>query len=201
MATRDIRDSILELAITVIDEQGEQAIRTNHIAAEINITPPTLYHHFGSREGLIEAAQAERFFRSLIVDTEILEQQLKTATTKADLLTAVNELFLRRDDPTRNVIRWKRLNALGSAFARKNLEQRIAAVHNQIVTRAAHALLPFQRQGFIRQDIDVRAVVAWYNGAVLGKSLIMLDGSDIDIEQWERTMNETVYFALFGHIS
>ena len=201
MATRDIRDSILELAITVIDEQGEQAIRTNHIAAEINITPPTLYHYFGSREGLIEAAQAERFFRSLIVDTEILEQQLKTATTKADLLTAVNDLFLRRDDPTRNVIRWKRLNALGSAFARKNLEQRIAAVHNQIVTRAAHALLPFQRQGFIRQDIDVRAVVAWYNGAVLGKSLIMLDGSDIDIEQWERTMNETVYFALFGHSS
>lgn len=58
--------------------------------------------------------------------------------------------------------------------------------------------MPFQRKGFIRQDIDLRAVSAWYNGAVLGKAVIMLEGSDIDVEQWERTMNESIYFILFG---
>lgn len=198
MATKDLRDTLLELAIAVIDENGEQGIRTNQLADEAGTTPPTLYHYFGSREGLIEEAQAERFFRSLIIDVDILVDQLKTAQTEEDLRSAIRDLFMRRDSPDRTALRWRRLNAIGSAFARPALETRITKTHNELVSRIALALMPFQRKGFIRQDIDLRAVSAWYNGAVLGKAVIMLEGSDIDVEQWERTMNESIYFILFG---
>lgn len=198
MNPRDTRGTILELAIAVIDEHGEQAIRTNHLAAEAGTTPPTLYHYFGSREGLIEEAQAERFFRSLIIDVDTLVAQLATASTEKQLRKAINDLFLRRDSADRVSVRWKRLNALGAAYAREGLEQRIAEMHNEVVTRMMLALTPFQRTGFIRRDIDLRAVIAWYNGAVLGKALVTMDGSNIDANQWERTMNEAVLFTLFG---
>lgn len=198
MAARDTRKAILELAIAVIDEHGEQAIRTNHLAAEAGTTPPTLYHYFGSREGLIEEAQAERFFRSLVIDVDILIEQLASAKTETQLRKAIDDLFLRRDSRDRIAVRWKRLNALGAAYAREGLERRITEMHNEVVTKMALALMPFQRQGFIRQDIDLRAVIAWYNGAVLGKALVTMDGSDIDPGQWERTMNDAVLFTLFG---
>ena len=198
MTVRETRSTILELAIAVIDEHGEQAIRTNHLAAEAGTTPPTLYHYFGSRESLVEEAQAERFFRSLIVDVDILISQLSTTSTEKQLRKAINDLFLRRDSQERIAVRWKRLNALGAAYAREELERRITEMHNEVVTKMALALMPFQRQGFIRQDIDLRAVIAWYNGAVLGKALVTMDGSDIDAGQWERTMNEAVLFTLFG---
>lgn len=198
MTVRETRSTILELAIAVIDEHGEQAIRTNHLAAEAGTTPPTLYHYFGSREGLIEEAQAERFFRNLVLDVDILIAQLAATSTEKQLRKAINDLFLRRDSQERIAVRWKRLNALGAAYAREGLERRITEMHNEVVTKMALALMPFQRQGFIRQDIDLRAVIAWYNGAVLGKALVTMDGSDIDAGQWERTMNEAVLFTLFG---
>ena len=198
MSQRDFRKTILELAIGVIDELGEQAIRTNHLAAEAGTTPPTLYHYFGSREGLIEEAQAERFFRSLQADVGSFVMQLGAVNDGEGLRAAIGELFLRRDSRDRDVVRWKRMNALGSAFARASLERRIAAVHNEVVARIALALRPFQEQGLIRQDIDLRAVIAWYNGAVLGKALTMLEGSDIDAAEWQRTMDEAVLFTLFG---
>ena len=198
MSQRDFRTTILELAIGVIDELGEHAIRTNHLAAEAGTTPPTLYHYFGSREGLIEEAQAERFFRSLQADVGSFVTQLGAVDDGEGLRAAIGELFLRRDSRDRDVVRWKRMNALGSAFARASLERRIAAVHNEVVARTALALRPFQEQGLIRPDIDLRAVIAWYNGAVLGKALTMLEGSDIDAAEWQRTMDEAVLFTLFG---
>ena len=198
MSARDTRNTILELAIAVIDEHGEQAIRTNHLAAEAGTTPPTLYHYFGSREGLIEEAQAERFFRSVIVDVDMMIAQLSSTSTEKQLRKAISDLFMRRDSHDRIAVRWKRLNALGAAYARHDLERRITEMHNEVVTKMAIALMPFQRQGFIRQDIDLRAVIAWYNGSVLGKALVTMDGSDIDAGQWERTMNEAVLFILFG---
>jgi AcrR family transcriptional regulator len=194
----DLRSKILELAIAVIDEQGEQAIRTNKLAIDAGTTPPTLYHYFNNREGLVEEAQVERFVRSISIDIELLVDHLKKAKTKEDLLGGINDLFKRRDSAERTILRSRRMNAVGATFARPSLANRIAEAHNELCTRAALALAPFQRQGIIRQDIDLRAVVARYNGAVLGKALAGLPGSDIDQEQWERTMNEAVLYVLFG---
>ena len=194
----DLREKILELAIKVIDESGEQAIRTNALAIEAGTTPPTLYHYFHSREGLIEEAQVERFVRSISVDIDILVTQLKKAKAKDELLRDIGELFARRDSAERALLRWRRVNAVGATFARPSLARRIAEAHNELITRAALALTPFQRQGIIRQDIDLRAVVAWYNGAVMSKALVSLPGSDVDEEQWERTMNEAVLHILFA---
>ncbi|MEN9301333.1 MAG: hypothetical protein RLZZ254_1114 [Actinomycetota bacterium] len=194
----NLREKILELAIKVIDESGEQAIRTNALAIEAGTTPPTLYHYFHSREGLIEEAQVERFVRSISVDIDILVTQLKKAKTKDELLRDIGELFARRDSAERALLRWRRVNAVGATFARPSLAKRIAEAHNELITRAALALTPFQRQGIIRQDIDLRAVVAWYNGAVMSKALVSLPGSDVDEEQWERTMNEAVLHILLA---
>lgn len=182
----------------VIDEQGEQGIRTNKLAFDAGTTPPTLYHYFGSREGLIEEAQVERFVRSISIDIDILTSQVTKASERGELITSISDLFKRRDSAERAMLRWRRMNAVGATFARPSLATRVAQAHNELVTRAAMALSPFQRQGIIRQDIDLRAVIAWYNGAVLGKILAELPGSDVDLAQWERTMNETTFSALFG---
>ena len=198
MARSNLRDTILDLAIGVIDEHGEQAIRTNKIAAEAGTTPPTLYHYFGSREGLIEEAQAERFARSITLDVGVLVQRLSTAVSRDDVRQALLELFRQRDTAEREAARFGRVNALGAAFARPTLARRISEINNNLASQAAGALAPFQRQGLIRQDIDLRAVTAWYTSSSIGKALVTLEGSDINVREWERTMNEAVLHVLFG---
>ena len=194
----DLRTKILELAITTIDDAGEQGIRTNKIAFDAGTTPPTLYHYFHSREGLIEAAQVERFVRSLNDDVDQLIDSLEKVSTFDQLQESLRELFARRDSPEREDARHRRLNALGASFARPSLALRIAEETNIIAARTAEALAPFQARGFIRPDIDLQAVSVWYIGASIGKILVTLKDSTIEIGQWERTMNEAVISVLFG---
>lgn len=139
---RNTREKILELTIAVIDEGGEQAVRTNQLATDAGTTPPTLYHYFGSREGLIEQAQAERFLRSLIDDANYFVDRVAVIETGDELRAVLGEIFSRRDGAERENVRRRRLNAIGAAYARDGLSRRIAEVHNSIVSEATSMSRP-----------------------------------------------------------
>jgi len=193
-----VKQRLLELAIQSIDESGEAGIRVNQLAEAAGVTLPTLYHHFGSREGLVEEAQAERFIRAFRTDVEALLAALADCKSKKDLVRELRRVFAARRETGRSLVRWQRVNALGASYARPTLAEKIVRAHDELVTQVALALLPFQRQRFIRQDIDLRAVVAWYNGSVIGKNLIEISNSSVDAHEWDRTLDEAVFAVLFG---
>ena len=58
MNTRDI---LLDAALKVLEEDGEAQFSTRKVCAIANVTAPTLYHHYGSADGLLSAAMAEAF--------------------------------------------------------------------------------------------------------------------------------------------
>ena len=54
--TADVaRDEILNAAQKLLSQGGPDAIRLQDIAHDVGISHPTILHHFGSRDGLIEA--------------------------------------------------------------------------------------------------------------------------------------------------
>lgn len=53
------REKILDAAMSLISERGYAATPIDVICREVNVSPPTIYHHFGSKEGLL-AAVVER---------------------------------------------------------------------------------------------------------------------------------------------
>lgn len=49
------RERFLEVALHLFAEQGYDGTTVDDIVAEVGVTPPSLYHHFGSKEGLLRA--------------------------------------------------------------------------------------------------------------------------------------------------
>jgi AcrR family transcriptional regulator len=60
----DVRSAILDAAERRLREAGPGAIRLQEVAAEVGISHPAVLHHFGSREGLVQAV-VERAIRAL----------------------------------------------------------------------------------------------------------------------------------------
>jgi AcrR family transcriptional regulator len=58
--------SAIESTIELIEERGEDGVRIQDVTARSRVTNGSLMHHFGSREGLIAAALASRYDRSVI---------------------------------------------------------------------------------------------------------------------------------------
>lgn len=57
----DTKETLLAAALKVLEEEGQAQFSTRAICAIANVTAPTLYHHFGSADGLLSAAIAEAF--------------------------------------------------------------------------------------------------------------------------------------------
>jgi AcrR family transcriptional regulator len=79
----DTHEILLHAALTVLEEDGEAQFSTRRICAIANVTAPTLYHHYGSADGLLSAAIAEAF-------AQFLESK-KAAIRSTDPVTALRE--------------------------------------------------------------------------------------------------------------
>lgn len=54
MVHRDSRQALLRAAESAIAEKGIEAVTTRDICARAGVQAPTLYHHFGDKDGLLE---------------------------------------------------------------------------------------------------------------------------------------------------
>jgi AcrR family transcriptional regulator len=192
------KQKLLDAAIRTINDKGEAGLRIDDLLNEVDVKAPTLYHHFGSREGLIVEAQAERFLRSIRVGTAEIIDAFNSSTTLEDLKKAVRLAVSYRGDESRIQYRLQRLNALGAAYARPDLAVRIVEAHETQVREVADAMRPFQAKGLIRSDIDIEMVIAWYNGALIGGLLVELEPSTLDANHWSVVMIDAIDHLLFG---
>jgi len=79
----DTRAALLAAALKVLEEEGEAQFSTRSVCAIANVTAPTLYHYYGSADGLLSAAITEAF-------AQFLESK-RAAVQSADPVIALRE--------------------------------------------------------------------------------------------------------------
>ena len=128
----DTRVALLTAALKLLEDKGEAQFSTRAVCALAKVTAPTLYHHYGSADGLLSAAMAEAF--SQFLDSK------KAAVKSTQPVTALREGW---DDYVRfaaarprlyaammsRVLQGAQIPAAQQAFAL--LIERIAAIKGQ----------------------------------------------------------------------
>ena len=59
-------------------------------------------------------------------------------------------------------------------------------------------LMPFQKKGWIRRDIDLLATVYWFMGQILGRVLIELGDDPVSPKKWNEVSLEGIMAIVFG---
>jgi AcrR family transcriptional regulator len=186
------RELILQLAIDAIDTGGEAAVRVNDIAKEAGVTVPTLYRYFGSRDGLVVAAQTQRFRMTQNVDTGVFAAALAKVKTPEQFRKAILKELPLHFESDRFELRQVRLNALGSAANRPELKAAIAQAQYDGASGLAAALKPYQDRGWIRKDIDLLALAYFYMGQILGRALIEMGDDPVNVKKWNQISVEAI---------
>lgn len=57
----ETRDRLLAKALKLFSARGYEAVGVQEIVEAAGVTKPSLYHHFGSKDGLLEALLQDRF--------------------------------------------------------------------------------------------------------------------------------------------
>jgi len=65
MIYSNTRDTIVDAATAVVSARGVKSATTREICDRAGVTAPTLYHHFGDKQGLMAAVVSRAFERYL----------------------------------------------------------------------------------------------------------------------------------------
>ena len=193
----DTPQRLLAEAVRVIDAQGEAAIHIRDVAAACGVTSPNVYKAYGSREGLIVAAQTERYISSWRETAFMVPEAIATATTVDELKAVVAGAVRAILGPERLRHRRIRHEVLGSLVHHPQLEQAVVAELRLVRTMFGDAFRVAQSKGLVRQDLDPEAAFMWYIGQIEGRFMIELDPGGVNEDAWNKIFLEAIFFSLF----
>jgi len=195
LAPDDTRTRLLLAAVRVIETDGEVAIRIRDIAAEAGVREPSIYHFFGSREGLIEAAQAHRFAEGQRDLTRQFDARVRQCESRDEMVQVFREM-LRIIFTRRSAERSVRVNVLGSAQSRPHLIAQLAETQRVSGRMMADTLEFAQQRGWITSDLDPLAFAAWFVGQLTGRVLIEMDPGFVNADHWDAVATRAVFSVL-----
>jgi len=196
--THPTAQKLLDAAIRSMDTDGEASLRVDAVVGEAGVTIPVLYHHFGNREGLVQAAHVARLRRDLDTRLDALAAAMQKVDSR-DALIATFDLILRDVASARDV-RHKRVNVLGATYGREDLQEEVAAIQRDAWARMAAHLEEPQRRGWIRADLDLVGFASWFFGLFVGRTLIDIQGPAWDFSPWDEYTRSAVFTVLLGEV-
>ena len=189
---------ILGCAVRIIEEHGEAALRIADITSETGVSISSIYHFFGDREGLVAAAQVQRYGASLLGIVRMMESMATSASSADEFRELVLAMHASSFDSERATGHLQRLNGLGSTIGRPELAERIAQIQDDVVRSAASALRIPQAKGWIREDVQIEALVAWTIGQITSRAFIELGETSVSPKAWDALADDAVVAVYFG---
>ncbi len=179
---------VIEATIKAIEAHGEASVRIDDILQETGISKGSLYHHFGGREGLIAAARVMQFSRFVAEDAKNIRETLTKTTTLEEFVAATSALVQTGNSAERERARHNRLSVIASSHGRPDLRESLALQQHSHTETIADAVRYGQKMGWIRTDIDARAVAVFVQGYNLARVLLDLDTEPVTTEDWEQVV-------------
>jgi AcrR family transcriptional regulator len=181
--TNPSRRALLDTAVAMLEERGPDGFTVDEVLVESGTSSSSLYHHFGSRHGLLIAAQDESYRRvARAEDARNLDGGLGATTTEEFLAYVASQLRRIVTDPANLVVRRTRLAAAARSLASPELAAQTVAVQERMFDAIVVMFDSAQARGLIDPQLDTRAYAAWFHGMTLGRTVT--EAGSVDSEAW-----------------
>jgi AcrR family transcriptional regulator len=189
-------NSLLDAAIEEIETLGEDGVRVETILDKAGVSIGSLYHHFGGREQLIEAARVEqlrRFHQQDLLNIERLISGIKTVEELIERLGALSRTFLH---PEGGEIRMQRLALLGSAVTREALLSTTREARQRSNAILIDAFQDLKDRRILSEEADPVAISLFIQAFSFGQVLADIDDLRPDPEYWGNLSKKIVLMVM-----
>lgn len=192
-------ERLLRATMDLIDQGGEPAVKVKPLTDGLGVNVTAIYRYFGDRQGLVNAAQAERYVGGISSDIHNLTSVLDAATSATDFRKRLNLLAVDILGPQRLPHLMRRVNIVGSAHARPELLNLIGEATRSATDEAIAVLKAAQERGWIVPRANIAVVMSWLNSVFFGRLLVWIDPNPPkDDDAWVMMVLEPLNQALFG---
>ena len=185
VASATVRDpeqtrlDILHATMAAIEKKGDAGVRVAKVARAAGVTTGAIYSRFGSREGLLAAAHTE-FMHEMVADIiaslgGILDSVEGNPLTTPQYAEVMRGAFTGAQAD--NALRWAA--AASRAQHQPDLAAQLQPIERGMIDGITSIIQRGQTDGWMRQDLDPRAIAVIVFGGVIGMSVMSRVYSDV----------------------
>jgi AcrR family transcriptional regulator len=181
--------AVLEAVSERLMVSDEMLIRIPEICESTGVNYGSVYHHFGSREGVIDAAYSLIFSRIVEEDVAALRQVNESVTTIDEYVDAVRPVLERISNTEERAIRRAiRSRIVAAAIMRPDLRGMIG-INQARLTKELLRVAEFgQEREWMRRDVSAHSIAMLMQAVLLGRTLDDLSLEPISDAEWEQTL-------------
>ena len=185
-------EKLLEVTISELDRVGLAEIDIDSLLRKSKISKGSLYHHFGSKNGLLAAAEAQQFMKYLKREGETFRRLIEECKTKQKFVELVAGVMKITRLESNLDFRKKRVRAIAMSFNDETLAQVLKNAQIEVTQYLAGSFQIAKDRGWVKPDTDLTALSYWIQGVFIGH--IMLDITEQT--EHEEAWSEVAFQAL-----
>jgi AcrR family transcriptional regulator len=167
----------------------ESLIRIPEICEATGVNYGSVYHHFGSREGVIDAAYHQMFSKLAEEDIAVLHMVSVSAQSYDDYVVSVQGLIgTFASGEERKARRALRARIVAASMTRPELRQLIGATQSRLTSELRRIVEYGQERNWLTSDISAQTIAVMIQVLLVGRTIDDVSATPIDNAEWEVSM-------------
>ena len=174
-------ESIVDAALRIVGAGPIADLTLEQVVLGAEASTSSVYHYFGSRQGLIAAVEQERYRRLALAEDRGRLESGNDAETSDEFLGFISKELVRIvTDRAAGEVREQRLRSACAALDDEDVHQRMVTVQTEMFRVIAAVIADGQRRGLVNPGIDPVAYCAWFHGMTVGRTITERTLPDVD---------------------
>src|ERR1700735_2317163 len=184
-----VMQAVLDAVAERLMTGDELLIRIPEICEATGVNYGSVYHHFGSREGVIDAAYDMIFSRLVGEDIRTFAAVNESVETLDEYLQVMAPIVSRLSSgEERKARRAMRFRIVAAASTRPRLKEMIGASQARLTEDLCTLTAFAQSKKWLRDDLSPKALSVLFQILVFGRALDDVSSDPIEETVWEQTI-------------
>jgi AcrR family transcriptional regulator len=181
-------EALIDATISQLELHGTLGVRLEAVAERAGVTLGAIYHHFGDKDGLIDAARLTQFTRHADADTAALRAALSKLTDHEQLMRALPRISAAFQSADRRDLRRRRMENFAATATRPEYAERIAEVQHRVTAELTDLIEDLKARHLIDESADSHALATFIQAYTLGHVVADVDHDPVPVERWNRAI-------------
>lgn len=186
--------TLIRFGVEELQRSGSINFNLETVLRESGVARGSLYHHFGSRHGLISHCEAELLKSSLKFSNEAMRSVIETSKNGEDLFDLIAGVVRANGSATLREQRGRRVRTLAATVEDEALKKMIAESQVKGSNFLVESFAIAKEKGLIAPRIPLDALVYLFQAMFLGRVLVdITDDSNLSDSVNEATIETFRY--------
>ncbi len=193
MAKQSRSAPVMQAVLDAVGERlmnaDESLIRIPEICEATGVNYGSVYHHFGSREGVIDAAYHQMFTKLAEEDISILQRVSVASQSLVEYLVSMQALvgtFATGEE--RRTRRALRARIVAASITRPELRELIGETQSRLTNELALIVEYGQEKDWLSRNLSAHSIAVIIQVVLVGRTLDDVSTTPIDNAEWEKSM-------------